>query len=569
VAVFFKKEQGKLKFLWGWREKLIAVGLAFVLVLSVGIVGVISAISQNARFQTRVSFIAKDVAADIYMKTTHVGGDTGATDIDVNMSGNIASVDSGDTNYGVYRYKAQILPNTPADSINATAVTQELVEMGTTKTLPDGATTYTSFVKYEFKVVNNSSKNLGVRFTYYFNDNGNQGTTYNNLTLGFKALDNTGTASTAIVNGVDILATGNTSSKYGTSSGYATFVLWVRVAEQAFNADTSNIVINIALNGADETNAYDGTETMGSLASTRWAMSNTPNTSTLEQGKTYALNFTSNGEEFVGIERGSLIYVKANGTRVTAYSDSTGWANVKYKTITITGGSDATYANLIAWIYDNGTQQAINSLVGTKWLINEAPAVSYEEWSYNINFVSNGEEYNQISRISSGHGELVWGNRSVFLYAYSGGYIKDEGNNHWLIENVVDVIDMPPQSGWQDSNYRTIYIYGGEDADNNDLWSWLQNNATQVQGADITFTIDGNTYHAESGMNWHEWVLSDYNTGSWQIFDSSYVATGIGGEHRFYGIIMRRANSAVLHDDLISSGDAYITMDEVSPGGMD
>jgi len=260
MGLFTKRENGKLKFLWGFKQKAIAGALALVMVLAVGVVLVIAATSQNTRFQTRVSFSATDVAADIYMKTTHVGGNTGATDIDVNMSGNIASVDSGDTNYGVYSYKTQILPNTQADSINVTATSQNLVEMGTTKTLPDSTTTYTSFVKYEFKVVNNSSKNLGVRFTYYFNDNGNKGATYNNVTLGFKAQDNTGTASANIANGIDILAAGNTSSKYGTSSGYATFVLWVKVVNQALNADTSNIVINISLYGADEVNAYDGTD---------------------------------------------------------------------------------------------------------------------------------------------------------------------------------------------------------------------------------------------------------------------------------------------------------------------
>ena len=33
----------------------------------------------------------------------------------------------------------------------------------------------------------------------------------------------------------------------------------------------------------------------------------------------------------------------------------------------------------------------------------------------------------------------------------------------------------------------------------------------------ISFTISGNTFHAEKGMTWAEWVASDYNTDGFVI----------------------------------------------------
>lgn len=39
----------------------------------------------------------------------------------------------------------------------------------------------------------------------------------------------------------------------------------------------------------------------------------------------------------------------------------------------------------------------------------------------------------------------------------------------------------------------------------------------------LEFTIDGNTYYFEEGMNWGDWVYSEYNTVGWRIGPSSYV----------------------------------------------
>ena len=44
----------------------------------------------------------------------------------------------------------------------------------------------------------------------------------------------------------------------------------------------------------------------------------------------------------------------------------------------------------------------------------------------------------------------------------------------------------------------------------------------------ITFYVNGNTYHAESGMNWLDFVQSSYNTNNF-VYNSGYITTGEGG----------------------------------------
>jgi len=365
MGLFTKKENGKRKFIWGFKQKAIAGALAFVLVLSVGIVAIIAAPNQNARIGSRVSFTATDVAADIYMKSTHVGGGANAANVALSMS-NTTAVESSDANYGTYTNKLHIVPTTgnSLPGISVDTNTTALTEMGQAKALPDGMTTYTSYVRYDFKVVNNSPRNLGVRFTYSFSNNSTV-VADNNLYLNFMAKDNTGAQSATMVEanvgeGIDILATGNTSANDCVSTGYAEFTIWVNVANQSINAGTSTIYITIKLIGAEEgTGTYDGGNATESLTNTNWTWNAAPNTTTLSSGTTYNVNFTSNNEEFIGIERGSLVYVRANGTKLKVYDDTNGWINDAYKSITIVSGTAVRNATLITFIKAQGSAVAV------------------------------------------------------------------------------------------------------------------------------------------------------------------------------------------------------------------
>jgi hypothetical protein len=42
----------------------------------------------------------------------------------------------------------------------------------------------------------------------------------------------------------------------------------------------------------------------------------------------------------------------------------------------------------------------------------------------------------------------------------------------------------------------------------------------------ISFTIDGETYYAEEGMTWGEWVESEYNTNGYTISPDGVVLAG-------------------------------------------
>ncbi len=69
----------------------------------------------------------------------------------------------------------------------------------------------------------------------------------------------------------------------------------------------------------------------------------------------YAVNFTSNSTDYTAIQwlgTGS-IYYGTNGV----YSFTLGWKAEAYRTIEITGGTDAANANLIAWVKANAARQ--------------------------------------------------------------------------------------------------------------------------------------------------------------------------------------------------------------------
>ena len=73
------------------------------------------------------------------------------------------------------------------------------------------------------------------------------------------------------------------------------------------------------------------------------------------------LSFISNNTSFnyFDISQGTIYYINFPSSVVSAYQYSFGeggWWDEAYKTIEITGGTDATNAELIAWLTENATQ---------------------------------------------------------------------------------------------------------------------------------------------------------------------------------------------------------------------
>ena len=98
------------------------------------------------------------------------------------------------------------------------------------------------------------------------------------------------------------------------------------------------------------------------LTGTTWIINNNINDF---PGDSFAINFTSNGNNYTHFNPTSeapgeliiwlLVYWDATLAGTTVYNSGT-WVNDNYKTIEITGGTDATNANLISWLEANATQ---------------------------------------------------------------------------------------------------------------------------------------------------------------------------------------------------------------------
>lgn len=103
---------------------------------------------------------------------------------------------------------------------------------------------------------------------------------------------------------------------------------------------------------------YDGERyfTIADLTGTTWEINNSIN---ISQSTEYFINFTSKTESYTGIvfeeNHSEMYYFNDYLVSIAAYSDGL-WENEAYQTIEITGGTDATSPDFIAWLQANATQ---------------------------------------------------------------------------------------------------------------------------------------------------------------------------------------------------------------------
>lgn len=113
------------------------------------------------------------------------------------------------------------------------------------------------------------------------------------------------------------------------------------------------------------------------LTNTTWLLNKTLDFSGFNNNTMkFHVNFTSNNENFVQIKSAYLLITNfqyyrvadSNDSRITIYASSSGWyldgktgsnsvSTEAYRTITITGGTDVTNPDLIAWLQGNATLQ--------------------------------------------------------------------------------------------------------------------------------------------------------------------------------------------------------------------
>ena len=99
-----------------------------------------------------------------------------------------------------------------------------------------------------------------------------------------------------------------------------------------------------------------------------------------------------------------------------------------------------------------------SGLVGTTWLFNSTFADANMNKTWNIDFISNSQEYTKLYITSfAGFGEMI---------------MYDSNEVYTYVQGI--------QTGWLDQAYRTISITGGTDAKNADLIAWIEANATQL-----------------------------------------------------------------------------------------
>lgn len=135
----------------------------------------------------------------------------------------------------------------------------------------------------------------------------------------------------------------------------------------------------------------------------------------------------------------------------------------------------------------------ISDLTGTTWTFN-SEFTSSDNFYYDLEFISNDTTYSSFHSV-------------VDLRSTSYFYGDD------LVASGLGELDGGPNiESWENESYRTIYITGGTDVSNNDLITFLNENATQVPVGDLTGTtwffndsidvsVEGNSYSINFNSN--------------------------------------------------------------------
>jgi hypothetical protein len=164
-----------------------------------------------------------------------------------------------------------------------------------------------------------------------------------------------------------------------------------------------------------------------------------------------------------------------------------------YRTITITGGDDATNPDLIAWLEANATRLSIEDtggtpdntpdddnirpvdLTNTSWYFNE----TLDHCGISNEWFPNGEGYaarfNITYTVNNANGYELYYELSADGMGCGVTYQTDTAS----IEAYYDYSKQ-----WSDEAYRTITITGGDDVTNSDLITWITSNARQINSND-------------------------------------------------------------------------------------
>lgn len=245
------------------------------------------------------------------------------------------------------------------------------------------------------------------------------------------------------------------------------------------------------------------------LTGTTWVIHDTPQQDSLLELEEYSINFVSNESNYTLLRLTNDftedVDIEYNSTKVwngwTASPNAGSWTNAAYKIINITGGIDATNADLITWLEDNATQ-----------------VIDYPTYTYDLTQLS-----------------LAAGTHSITAKAKKAGYIDSDASN---------AVSYTVQAGFQASiNCSSPYFYPQGNSGDSDVDVMLDG----VKVGTIYYDIGSRTYNEV------------YGTGSVLSFECASSFDGIvvtmGGNT--YNI-----NNS--HRSLTLTADAVITEVEAS-----
>ncbi len=185
-----------------------------------------------------------------------------------------------------------------------------------------------------------------------------------------------------------------------------------------------------------------------------------------------------------------LFYTSSPYTGITAYQVGSGWTNNAYKTITFTGGADATSSGLIAWLEANGTLTApttdnYTNLYNSTWRFDTAPTLN-TTFNYHL-YMHCGNSYPEylVCVLDSGVYKLWISSRAD---------ISDSSASKHLIAT---------SDGFLDNNYKQIQIITDYpytyDARNSTLITWFKTNATCVVAP--LNSLENTSWHIDDCFN--------------------------------------------------------------------